>query len=196
VKPGRDTCSCLHPGDGVTRVPAFLSGYLQPGDALAEFGPTEFLIARNGDTRKSLLLHAAIGYAAQPKLCKNGEWLVRAEVSGATASPKVLLIAGDALRRYFYLLDRSVSLYDILGCPPDAGPDTLRMAWRVWNVELAGSVREAARAERAFNVLARIQATARADLPFRYPFGAAGTCRAAPPPHSRRGAADERSFRW
>lgn len=153
VKPGRDAFSCLHSGDHVTRVPAFLGAYLRPGDSLAEFGPTEVLIAPQG-ARRSLLLHAAISYAAQPKLSKNGEWLIRAEVPAATASPRALLIAGDALRRYFYLLDRSASLYDILGCPPDGGPDTLRMAWRVRNVETAGNVQETAVAERAFNVLA------------------------------------------
>jgi hypothetical protein len=154
VKPGRDASWCLHSGERATRVPAFLGAYLRPGDGLAEFGLTEFLIACQGDTRRSLLLHAAIGYAAQPKRSKNGEWLVRAEVPGATASPRALLIAGDAIRRYFYLPDRSASLYDILGCPPDADPATLRMAWRVRNVELAGNDRECARAERAFNVLA------------------------------------------
>lgn len=80
--------------------------------------------------------------------------MVRAEIPGATAAPKALLISGDALRRYFYLLDGPASLYQILGCEPNAGMDMLRTFWRLRSLELAGTTREPATAERAFNVLA------------------------------------------
>lgn len=58
------------------------------------------------------------GNAAQPKQNKNGEWMVRAETANCSAGPRAIVIAGDALRRYFYQTSDSQTLYDILGCSP------------------------------------------------------------------------------
>ena len=182
TRSGRDSCTCVHEDGRESQVPPFLGRHIQVGDGLARFGPTEFLIQRSVNGRKIHMLHASVGYAAQPKQSKNGEWLVRAELPTAAAAPKALLITGDALRSYFYLLDGSASLYQVLGCQSDTDAGAMRVSWRLRNLELAGTPRETSRAERAFNVLAnpdlrRCYDALRADedAPPLFPYGGFGS---------------------
>lgn len=139
----------------VLNVPALLGRRLRPGDRIAQLGPDGFVVEVRG--AKLRWLHASIGYAAQPEQNKNGEWMVRAETANCSADPKSIIIAGDALRRYFYQTGESQTLYEILGCSSESTLDTLRIAWRVKNLELSSLPvvsKATAVAERAFNLVA------------------------------------------
>lgn len=138
----------------VLEAPSFFTKHLRRGDRIAQIGPQGFLVEPQGAKRR--LLHAPIGNAAQPKQNKNGEWMVRAETANCSAGPRAIVIAGDALRRYFYQTSDSQTLYDILGCSPESTLNTLRIAWRVKNLELSASpvTSNPVVAERAFNLLA------------------------------------------
>ena len=139
----------------VLEVPSFLGQRLRPGDRISQFGPEGFVVEPRGV--KARWLHVPIGYAARPKQNKNGEWMVRAETANCPAGPKAVVLAGDALRRYFYQPSDSQTLYEILACSSESSLDTLRIAWRVKNLELSSPpvARNAAVVvERAFNLLA------------------------------------------
>ncbi|MBX9600054.1 MAG: hypothetical protein K2X35_03580 [Bryobacteraceae bacterium] len=138
----------------VLDVPSLFGRRLRPGDRIAQLGPDGFVAEMRG--AKLRWLHAPIGYAAQPKQNKNGEWMVRAETANCPTGPKTIIIAGDALRRYFYQASDLQTLYDILGCSPESTIDALRIAWRVKNLELSASLvaSNGMIAERAFNLLA------------------------------------------
>lgn len=138
----------------VLDVPSLLGRRLRPGDRIAQLGPESFLVEVRG--AKLRWLHTPIGYAAQPKQNKNTEWMVRAETANCSTGPKTIIIAGDALRRYFYQPSDSQTLYGILGCSPESTLEALRIAWRVKNLELSAFpvASNAVVAERAFNLLA------------------------------------------
>ncbi len=135
--------------------PSFFANHLRRGDRIAQFGPQGFLVEPQG--AKGRLLLAPIGYAAQPKRNKNGKWMVRADMENCPPGPRAVIIGGDALRRYFYQPSDSQTLYDILGCPSESSLGTLRIAWRVKNLELSSvpiASKATVGAERAFNLLA------------------------------------------
>lgn len=135
--------------------PRFFAQRLRRGDRIAQFGPQGFVVEPRG--AKLRMLYAPIGHAAHPRQSKNGEWMVRAETAYCPTGPKAVILAGDALRQYFYQPSDSPTLYEILGCSSESSLDTLRIAWRVRNLELS-SVSVASKAtvasERAFNLLA------------------------------------------
>ena len=139
----------------VVGVPSLLGRRLRPGDRIAQLGPEGFVVEPRG--AKLRWLHAPIGYAAQAKQNKNGEWMVRAETANCSTGPKTIIIGGDALRRYFYQTSESQTLYEILGCTAESTLSSLRVAWRVKNLELSSqpaASKAAVAAERAFNLLA------------------------------------------
>lgn len=139
----------------VLEAPSFFTKHLRRGDRIAQFGPQGFLVEPQG--AKGRLLHAPIGFAAQPKQNKNGDWMVRAETPNCPSGPRAVIISGDALWRYFYQPSESRTLYDILGCSFDSTLNTLRVAWRVKNLELSSlpvASKATVVAERAFNLLA------------------------------------------
>jgi hypothetical protein len=141
-------------------LPIILGRYLRAGDELQFAGTgSEILVDRPGGHVKKQLLHATIGYVAQPKPVKSGEQFVRAELPNCAGGLKALFINGLAIRRHFYLLevDPPQSLYRLLQAPETASPDQLRLAWRTRTLELrvqGAGAREESRVERAFNVLA------------------------------------------
>ena len=148
--------------DGTTSaVPATLARLLRCQDQLRFLGSnTELLIQRSNGRRCQQLLHATIGYVGLPKRSENGENFVRAELSSCKDGPEALFLSAEALRRYFYLLDRDEpqSLYGLLRVPDTATLDQLRFAWRVRSLELRVSeskARDLGCVERAFNVLAQ-----------------------------------------
>lgn len=147
--------------DGTTaEVPGILARFLQSRDQLRSLGAdAELLIHRPTGRRCQQILHATIGYVGLPKSGKNGDTLVRAELSNCPDGPKALFLSAEALRRYFYLLDghEPQSLYRILRVPQTATLDQLRFAWRMRSLELQVSdskARDLSCVERAFNVLA------------------------------------------
>jgi hypothetical protein len=139
----------------VLDVPSLLGRRLRPGDRIVQLGPDGFVVEVRG--AKLRWLHAPIGYAAQPKQNKNGEWMVRVETANCASGLRNVIIAGDALRRYFYQTGESQNLYEILGCSSGSTLDTLQIAWRVKKLELSSlpaASKAIAVAERAFNLLA------------------------------------------
>ena len=56
--------------------------------------------------RPKELYFGAIGYAAQPKAYKRGEYYVRAEVSESHLGLKQIHLRNDAARDYFYLASK------------------------------------------------------------------------------------------
>jgi hypothetical protein len=145
-----------------TEIPAFLGRFLRPYDRLVLLSPanTDALIRRElPRARPQQFLFATIGYVSRPKASVGGGVLVRADLPHCSGRPKSLFLADSALRRYFYLLDGDTghpSLYALLGAAETASPGDLRLAWRLRSLEsdVAGSQRERAQIERAFNVLA------------------------------------------
>ena len=151
---------CRFDDGSISKVPFILARLLRRQDQVRFLGSdTELLIQRVIGRRCQQLLHATIGYVGLPKPGKNGEALVRAELSSCNDGPKALFLSAEALRRYFYLLDGDEprSLYGLLQVPNGVALDQLRFAWRMRSLELQVSEskgRGTAQVERAFNVLA------------------------------------------
>ena len=150
--------------DGATaEVPSILARFLHLRDQLRFLGVnTEILIQRLSGQRCQQILHATIGYVGLPKSGKNGDSFVRAELPNCPDGPKSLFLPGDAIRRYFYLLDgdEPQSLYKLLRVPEIATLEQLRFAWRMRSLELHlgnSKRRDIASVERAFNVLAHAE---------------------------------------
>jgi hypothetical protein len=64
------------------------------------------------------LFHTAVGYVTHPKESETGGgFFVRAELPKCSDRIRSLVLAGDAIRRYFYQMDReneSATLYKLL----------------------------------------------------------------------------------
>ncbi|MCC6396661.1 MAG: J domain-containing protein, partial [Bacteroidetes bacterium] len=152
-----DEVLCRHADGGSTIVPLLVGRYLEIGDRIATIGSAGVLIDRCRANQRSSTLYASISHVSEPKQSKRGEWFVRAELAGSECPLTALLVSGDALRRYFYMMEPDESHYSVLGCTPDTQPDALRIAWRLRNLELQACSKgrpEYARVERAFNILA------------------------------------------
>ncbi|MGH9631084.1 MAG: hypothetical protein ACRD7E_22480 [Bryobacteraceae bacterium] len=150
---------------GLGNVPDLLRRFVLPTDRVISLslGATgidpQLLVERPGRGRPAQWLFASIGYVGQPKEGDHG-FFVRAELPKVNA-PKALFLSGACLRRYFYLLEEDAgkpeTLYDILRTFESASPADLRLAWRLRSVELSvdrTGLRERAKVERAFNILA------------------------------------------
>lgn len=145
-------------------LPSFIVQFLRPGDRLAFLadGRTEILIERRGHRSRPLqLLYTTIGDAGLPKEREGGAgFFVRADLPKCSTGLKALFLSGEAIRRYFYLLDCDANrqtLYDLLQTSDSASLADLRLAWRVRGLELGATQAYAAerkKLERAFNILA------------------------------------------
>ena len=110
------------------------------------------------------LLQAQVGYVAQPKKDKRGDFFVSAEPLGKQLGINQLYLRSELLRDYFYVANRRCpwekqpSFYELLRATPDASPVELRLAFKMHTLELRAahaSPQYLAAVERAFNVLAR-----------------------------------------
>lgn len=161
---GPQQVGCRFADGSTVNLPAFLGRFIRRAYALRFLleGSDGVLIERPiPRLQLRYLLYAAIGYVAQPtKSEKSGGFLVRAELGKCSDSLRSLVLSGDAIRDYFYRIDReheSATLYERLGASQSATPADLRMAWRVRQLELgahATNAAERAQIERAFNILA------------------------------------------
>jgi hypothetical protein len=142
-------------------------------------------------TQPKELYFGSIGYVAQPKTDKRGEYFLRAEVSESRLGLKQIHARNEAVRDYFYFSNRrrpgceEETLYDLLGAAHSASPTDLRLAWKVrlleW--EKANRNRDRSRAiERAFNLLANPDLRScydsllrDGDAPALFPFGGFGS---------------------
>lgn len=161
--PSRTSIRCCLEDGSTVELPGILARFLQRQDQIEFLGTsTEILIRRAGQRQ---LLHVGIGYSGLPKPGKDGEVLIRADLG--CENVKALFLSANAVRRYFYLLDRDEpqSLYRILGAHETSTLDQLRVTWRMRSLEIHvgdSRTRNLRYAERAFNVLAH------ADLRRRY----------------------------
>jgi hypothetical protein len=173
-------------------LPPFLVRFLRSGDGLAMLsaGKTEILVERRFPSARPVqLLYATIGCVKQAKESANGAGVfARAELPKCLASPDTLLLSGDALRRYFYLLEDGRgrdTLYSLLQVSESATSAELRLAWRVRQLELGLKPERAPErtwAERAFNVLTHPDLRAcydflrrDEDAPPLFPYGGFGS---------------------
>lgn len=181
-----DGIACLHDANPSTVVPQFVGKLLRLGDRVSILGAA-FLFRRDSPGRRPVdMLYAPIANARAPQRSSRGEWLIRADLPDCREQPSFLYLEGDSIVRYFYTAgDGASSLYDALRCSPYASLADLRFAWRLRNLELQGtptSAIEAAKAERAFNLLAdadlrRCYDDLRSDpnAPPLFPYGGFGT---------------------
>jgi hypothetical protein len=161
---GPQQVGCRFADGSTVNLPAFLGRFIRRAYALRFLleGSDGVLIERPiPRLQLRYLLYAAIGYVAQPTKSEKGAgFLVRAQLGKCSDSLKSLVLSGDAIRNYFYQMDReheSATLYERLGASQSATPADLRMAWRVRQLELgahAANAAERAQIERAFNILA------------------------------------------
>ena len=178
----------------VPRVPA---SYLRPGDDIcvgASGTPIrECLATQNGFHRKARQLYfGRIGYVAQPKTDKRGEFFVRAEVLESALSIRSLHLPNSAVRDYFYFFTptppgkRPPTLYEVLRTRPTATPADLRLSYRICRLEReteSAANPEVRSAERAFNLVAHPDLRScydalllDPDAPAVFPYGGFGQC--------------------
>lgn len=187
---------CTTDGDDilVSRVPA---SYLRPGDdvCLGAFSSPirEYLATQNGLRRKARQLYfGRIGYVAQPKTDKRGEYFVRAEVLESGVGIRALHLPNGAVRDYFYFFTPTPpgkaqpTLYELLRTRPTATPADLRLSYRICRLEHESDSAlkpETRGAERAFNLLAHPDLRSCYDAlladpnaPALFPYGGFGQC--------------------
>ncbi|HLH29779.1 MAG TPA: hypothetical protein VKY31_01160 [Terriglobia bacterium] len=174
----------------------FIGGFVRAGDEI-EFHPTaplplkECRLIQQRAQRHKELYFGSIGYAAQPKADKRGEYYVRAEVPESRLGPTQIHLRNEAVRDYFYFANRrrpgceEETLYDLLGTAHSASPTDLRLAWKVRSLELETGHQSRDRLrwiERAFNLLAHPDLRScydslllDADAPAVFPFGGFGS---------------------
>jgi len=190
VIPGPQHFACCLADGSAIDLPPFFSRFLRRADGLTQLSPeggTVLIERTRRQSQSQYLLYARIGHVTQPRESENGAgFFVRAEVPKSDLS--AVLLSGEAIRRYFYLLDadkRPISLYGLLRASELATPADLRVAWRIRQLELGlypADAAERARAERAFNILAHSElrgcydALRRdEDAPPLFPYGGCGS---------------------
>jgi len=161
---GPQQVGCRFADGSSVNLPAFLGRFIRRADVLRLQPEARGGVLIERPSRRSqpqYLLYATLGYATQPKESENGAgFFLRAELNKSSDGLKSVLLSGDAVRRYFYQVDReqeSATLYRRLGASPSATPTDLRVAWRIRQLELGmppANGAERARVERAFNILA------------------------------------------
>ena len=187
---------CATDGEDIL-VPRIPASYLRPGDDICVGVPEspirECLATQNGlRQRARQLYYGRIGYVAQPKADKRGEYFVRAEVLESALGIRALHLPNNAVRDYFYFFTptpigkRQPTLYEVLRARPTATPADLRLAYRICRLEHESdpaATPKIRNAERAFNLLAHpdlrscYDALLRdPDAPAVFPYGGFGQC--------------------
>jgi len=76
-----------------------------------------------------------------PKKDARGDLSLLAEVRGKALGVNRLVLAGEAVRSYFYQADGSQSFYDLLGVESHVSDAELRMAYKIRVLELKRKAR-------------------------------------------------------
>jgi hypothetical protein len=187
---------CSFSGHDSLALSRFIVGFVRPGDEI-EFDSTEpdprkefrLLQGRAGAPKEVYIV--SVGYAAQPKADKRGEYFVRTDVPESRLGVKQIHLRNEAVRDYFYVPNRRRSgceeetLYDLLRVTHSAPLIDLRLAWklRLLELETADGNRDQLRAiERAFNLLANPDLRScydslllDSDAPALFPYGGFGS---------------------
>src|SRR5215831_736260 len=189
------TCSFSghDPSLGLSR---FIGGFVRAGDEM-EFDPAETdpgkeirVLQRQPGGAKELYF-ATIGYVAQPKPDKRGEFFVRADVPESRLGVKQIHVRNEAMRDYFYFSNRrragckEETLYDLLRVARSASATDLRLVWKLRLLELGtanGSRDQLQAIERAFNLVANPNLRScydslllDDDVPALFPYGGFGS---------------------
>ena len=160
----RDPPRCVLVNGAEVILPWTLLRYLSVGDEIAFPGflggstETELLVLRRRAARRGgEFLFAALASVGPPKKDARGDLSLLAEVRGKALGVNRVVLAGDAVRSYFYQTDGAQSFYGLLGVESQVSDAELRMAYKIRVLELkregAGRTVHAA-VERAFNILA------------------------------------------
>ncbi len=194
--PDGPSVRCATDGDDIL-VPRVPASHLRPGDDVcvgAFSSPVhEYLATQNGLRRRTRHLYfGRIGYVAQPKTDKRGEYFVRAEVLESAVGIRALHLPNDAVRDYFYFFTPTPpgktqpTLYELLRTRPTATPADLRLSYRICRLEHesdSAAKPEIRGAERAFNLLAHPDLRSCYDAllsdpnaPALFPYGGFGQC--------------------
>ena len=175
------SATCWFSSQDSLKLGRFIGGFVRAGDEI-EFDPRsplplkECRVIQHRAQRPNELYFGSIGYAAQPKADKRGEYYVRAEVPESRLGLKQIHLRNEAVRDYFYFANRrrpgceEETLYDLLGTAHSASPTDLRLAWKVRLLELETDhqTRDLLRSiERAFNLLAHPDCTVELNGPPR-----------------------------
>jgi hypothetical protein len=190
------SATCWFSGQHSLERSRFIAGFIHAGDEI-EFGPTaplplkECRVIQQRPNRSNELYFGSIGYAAQPKADKRGEYYVRAEAAESRLGLKQIHVSNEAVRDHRYFANRhrpgceDETLYELLGTAHSASATDLRLAWKVRSLELetANRNRDLLRAiERAFNLLANPELRScydslllDPDVPALFPFGGFGS---------------------
>lgn len=160
-----DSVLCLLTNSRKIRVSAVLGSHIAVGDEIAfplpvgdDAGPEIYVAKSQTATSSRYLCQAPIGYVTQPKPDRRNQNFVSAAVHGGLGLSAIFLPC-EILRDYFYRLPGAAgkgaqsTFYETLRIPPTASPAELRLAYRLRTLEAAGSRREEAALERAFNIL-------------------------------------------
>src|SRR5215469_14987183 len=195
IEPDASSATCWFSSQDSLKLGRFIGGFIRAGDEI-EFDPTapfplkECRLVQPRSQRSNELYFGSIGYAAQPRADKRGEYFVRAEVPESRLGLKQIHLRNEAVGDYFYFANQrrgceEETLYHLLGTAHSASPTELRLAWKVRLLELETprQDRDLLRAiERAFNLLAHPELRScynslllDADAPALFPFGGFGS---------------------
>jgi hypothetical protein len=187
---------CLFADQSSLTLSRFVAGFIRPPNHI-EFDPTapdpsrEFRVLQDGPHKPRELYVAPIGYVAQPKTDKRGDYFLRAAIPASRLGLKQLYLRNEAVRDHFYFPNRrrsgceEATFYDLLRAAPSSSPTDLRLALKIRMLELqtAGAWRDQLRAiERAFNILANPELRScydallvDPDAPAIFPYGGFGS---------------------
>jgi len=188
------TVRCLFTDGDPLTLPRSLADSIRATDQL-EFDPgatdpvRELLATQTRGRYSNQLYFTTIGYVAQPKANKRGEYFVRAEIQESHLGVRRVHLGSNAVSEYFYFGNRKhpgcerQTLYDLLKTGSGATLGDLRLALKVRLLELeTGDSKEQLQAvERAFNLLAHPEIRACYDallldpgVPAVFPYGGFG----------------------
>src|SRR5579871_614691 len=120
------SATCRFSDQDSLKLNLFLARFIHPGDEI-EFDPTaplplkEARVLLQRPQRSKELYFGSIGYVAQPKTDKRGEYCLRAEIPESRLGLKQIHLRNEAVRDYFYFANRrrpgseEETLYDLLG---------------------------------------------------------------------------------
>src|SRR5215472_10719906 len=147
VQMDASSATCSFSGHDPLGLSRFIAGFVRAGDEM-EFDPAqtdpgkEIRVLQRQPGGAKELYFATIGYVAQPKPDKRGEFFVRADVAESRLGVKQIHVRNEAVRDYFYFSNRRRSgceeetLYDLLRVTRSASSTDLRLAWKLRLLEL------------------------------------------------------------
>src|SRR5437899_1656297 len=133
-----DPARCVLVNGAEVILPLMLLRYLSVGDEIAFPGllggsiETELLVfRRRAGRRGGELFFASFAFVGAPKKDARGDLSLLAEVCGKALRVNRIVLAGGAVRSYFYPTDGSQSFYGLLGVESHVSDGEWRMAYKI-----------------------------------------------------------------